>query len=1184
MQLKSLEIQGFKSFADKTRLEFGSGLTAVVGPNGSGKSNISDAVRWVMGEQSTKVLRGSRMEDVIFGGTQNRKPQGFAQVSLTIRNDDHQLPVEAQEVTITRKLYRSGESEYRLNNVAVRLRDIHELFMDTGLGRDGYSMIGQGRIAEIVGAKSTQRREIFEEAAGISKFRYRKEEAEKRLGQAQENLLRLRDILAELEGRVEPLRQQSEKAERFLALSQRRKGLEISLWMNTVERVKQLLRENEDALTLQKGEYDELQQKLADLEAAAAQCYERMQRCLVEMDGNRSRMREYDEQAAQVQSRTAVLHNDVEHNQRTIGQLTQEMENAGQGRRQLEEQMEENRQAMGRQRAEAERLEREQGELAEKLAQLTGESGRQQERRQALQEQLTAVGDELSKARIQSAAAESLMSQTRERIQEIEEGDRQREENILRYQSEIAECRQLLENLQGEIEGLQNAAGGYRLKEQSRQERLKELTAKQQEHLSQASALEQRARLLEDMERNMEGFGSSVRFVMQRAAAGAIRGVHGPVSQLLSTDERYATAIEIALGAGMQNIVVENENVAKQAIGLLKSAREGRATFLPLSAIRGRTLEERGLADCDGFVGVAAELVSADPKYAQIVASLLGRIVVAEDLDYAVAIAKRYGYRFRIVTLDGQVVNAGGSMTGGYTAKSAGVLTRRHEIETLRQKAGEQRAEAQRLAGQIKSVGEELSALQASLTGLEGRMRTAREEVILQTAEQKRLELTLREAQAARDAARAQYQEMTRRLEQLRTDEGGSGQAIGRMVALAGELTAQLDALSEELRRQGAAAAEVSETLAKNRMDRFAAEKEMQLLEQTDAQLAAQEQERVQRRQGLADQIAALQAENQRIEEEIERLRVSREEWQAQSRQLAARNEALAAERSDCEQRQNQLRAEERQLTEQREQFSRELARLEERRTTLQGEYDGIIAKLWDEYELTLSQAAELAVPVEDDLAAQRELTSLRNQIRALGSINVAAIEEYREVSQRYTFMKEQIEDVEHAREELMRLIRELTGEMVQLFSENFKRINQHFGRIFVELFGGGRAELILENPDDVLESGIEIFVQPPGKIIKNLTALSGGEQAFVAIAIYFAILHVRPAPFCLLDDVNVVKFAKYLRRLTSRTQFIAITHRRGTMEEADVLYGVTMQEEGVSKMLELKVSEVEQKLGLKNR
>lgn len=1182
MLLKSLELQGFKSFPDKTKIEFGKGLTAVVGPNGSGKSNLSDAMRWVMGEQSTKTLRGSKMEDVIFTGTQQRKSQGFAQVSLTIDNSDRSLAVDSDEVIITRRLNRNGDSEYKINHASVRLKDINELLMDTGLGRDGYALVGQGRIAEIIQSKSDQRREIFEEAAGISKFRYRKNEAVHKLEASEENLLRLQDILSELEQRVEPLKKQSEKAKAFLQLSQEKRQLEVALWNLSLDQTSQKLKEQEDKILACQVEHEDLQQSSQALEEKINQSYEEMQRCLSRAEDCRQEKEELEQQNSALLSQEAVGNNNLEHFDQETARLSQQLEDFKRNQQQTGRLLQERQRQRESLEAALEetnaKLEAARGQLAELAKQDQGADQQSAQLSKRINELLLLENeDKLTVIQLTGQTEEDANSYQNNQIMLS-----QMKDNAQGTQRELKQAQELAQLLTQRMETLENQKAGYRFKLEGRQKKLEQEQAQAEELLRQAGQLRQKAKLLRDLEDNLEGFAYSVKAVMKQSKNGRLEGIHGTVARLLEVPEEYALAIETALGGSMQHIVVENENAAKSAIRFLKQQNAGRATFLPLTSVKGRELTGYDLTDQEGYVDLASHLVKADAQYQGIVDSLLGRIVVAEDLDCAAAMGRQFGYRFKIVTLDGQVVNAGGSFSGGSKSRSAGLLSRAGEITQLQQQAQALTQRSQQQSQDTKKLEQEVNTLKAQLGALESEQITVKEDRIRCEGEQKRLEAL--EAEYSR-----RVQEMEQELEGFLQRLQEKNQKIANLRRRQGETQRELEQAQQtlqSLRGQGdllrKQREEVNASIQQLQLSQLAQQKDVDSLLETMEQLMGQSRESEQLQQQLARQIQQLGQQRTQQQQQIQQCAKQRETNRLTQQKLEEQVQRILQQRTQLEQAATGLREEEKQYSRRREEVSRRLAQLEERRDTLQKEYDEVIRKLWEEYELTRSQARQEAQQPDDPAKAKTRLAAVKGEIRSLGSVNLSAIEEYEEVSQRYEFMSRQLADVEQSRKELEDLIKQLTRKMEELFAQSFEEINQNFQKIFVDLFGGGHGELKLTDPEDLLGSGIEIIVQPPGKVIRHLSALSGGEQSFVAIAIYFAILKVRPAPFCILDeieaaldDVNVARYAEYLRLMSDKTQFIAITHRRGTMEEADVLYGVTMQEKGVSKLLKLDVSEV---------
>ena len=1187
MKLKAVEMQGFKSFPDRTKLTFDDGITVIVGPNGSGKSNISDAIKWVFGEQSVKSLRGAKMEDVIFGGSASRKPTGFAWVSLFIDNTDRSIDIDTDEVVITRRLYRSGESEYRINNNPVRLKDINETFMDTGLGRDGYSVIEQGKIAEIVSAKSTQRREIFEEAAGISKFRYRKTEAERKLTQAEDNLIRLRDIMQELEDRVGPLKAQSEKAKQYVVLAEEKKSLEISLWLEQLAKLGRQMAELEDKTLLAANDRTTAQKRLEEIERETEEIQQKTQELNLYIEHKRDRIREWETAISDAKVNAAVKQNTVTHNEDTIRELQDEWERSMLSAGELEEKLTGLREDCALLQKEAEETARRWEESQKAL-----EAKRQEERRLATEQSALALQkqelqENIHRAELSAETAGTLAEETVDRLEALRGQAKNKDENLTRLREELAGHRAFAEELRERLESLQNSKNGYLFKLKSRSDKIAEVESRQRNSEKLAGEKLQRAQVLTDLEKNYESFNNSVKFVMKQAGAGALRGVIGPVSALIRTESRYSTAVEIALGAAIQNIVVQDETAAKRAIALLKERGAGRATFLPLTNIRANPIRESDLAARGGYVGLASELVQCEERYRAVMDSLLGRTVVAEDIDAAAAIAKAYGYRYRVVTLDGQVVNAGGSLTGGSVNKNASILSRRGEIDALTAEAKKYAAQVEELETQLTELRREADTIRATVEGIAAEEKTAREDLISAQTLVSRLTASTEEAEQLNEQALREYDELTARVEELRKQKLTGGELVkklteevARLNRMDVESTAAHTALTEAIEEAARQVTDLQMEAITRRKDCEAAQSVIAQLENQQSGSEAALTELRQKQEQLQKENEAIRAEIEEITagaagggSEIETLRRDIKEADGQKDTLEARRSILTRESGDA-------------ITK-REAAASELVRLQEKSEAMQEQQNGISTKMWEEYELTRSEAAETAIPLEDVPAAQKRLTELRGRIRGLGAVNVAAIEEYEEVSGRYRFMKEQIDDAENAKKELTRLIAELSAKMSAIFTERFAGINRHFGEIFRELFGGGHAELRLTDATDPLETGIEIIVQPPGKIIKNLSALSGGEQAFVAICIYFAILRVNPAPFVLideieaaLDDVNVGKFAAYLHRMTDHTQFISITHRRGTMEQGDVLYGVTMEEEGISKLLRLDVAEMEKKFG----
>ena len=1183
MFLKALEIQGFKSFPDRTRITVGKGITAVVGPNGSGKSNISDAMRWVLGETSAKQLRGGgKMENVIFGGTQQRGAMGFASVSLVVDNTDRRIDVDNDEVTIGRKYYRSGDSEYSVNGQNVRLKDIYELFLDTGLGRDGYSVIGQGRIAEIVGAKSNERREIFEEASGIAKYRYRKNEAERRLASAEENLVRLRDILGELEERVGPLERESKKAKQYLELAERRKGLEVTLWVDTVQKARDTVREQQRKIEIAGADYARAGREIEAIDAETESTRAEIEHLITEADRCNAEIRAITEEIAGADSRIAVLENDIAHNDATIASLKEEIGQSGLGREAIAAEVRGHGEGIAACERQAAAYAARTGELEALLEELQNRSAASGERRGVVTGRLNAMAARITDLKVAAAGAASSVEAAKKRLAAAESEGAANAALTRDLEEQKAETDAFLQDAVERLTRLENIKGGLTLKVESRRGALAQADENEQKLLRAIEAARQRIAMLKDLERNMDGFQSSVKAVMKAAANRRLRGITGPVSTILSVKPGYEVAIETALGFALQNIVVENETAAKAAMAFLRDERAGRATFLPLDTVKPGSFNGRLP---EGAV-LASSLVTYDEKYANIVSSLLGRIVVVDDINEASRTARALDYRNRVVTVDGQVVNAGGSFTGGSVSRSAGLFSRKQEIDELKKKV--ETLEKQRDAAEEKTdrAKAEVDALSAELTATESEAITAGGDKIRGEVESGRIAAALSQARAAGEMLSAERAQLAA---QIAASEKAGADAAAEMEVL----TRDSAALEEELRAISGSDDTFLETrtrladeLSDLKLKALAAQKDIESHRAAIAQLESRTDESDARARQLAANIETLTAQNAERAAQIETIRAA---IAGSRNEIEKREEAKAGavrRRMEKEGGITQQTARVRKITDEREALGREIARLTEQKEQKDAEYEQTVAKLWEEYELTLSAAQELCVPFESGAELRRQVSEVRGKIKALGNVNVSAIEEYAEVSQRYEFLRAQVDDVETSKAELQKLIAGLSDEMRAMFSESFAAINRNFGRIFAELFGGGTARLYLEDEADVLGSGISIEVAPPGKIIRNLSALSGGEQALVAISIYFAIFGVNPAPFCVLDeieaaldDVNVTRFAQYLRRISSETQFIVITHRRGTMEEADVLYGVTMQEDGVSKVLKLDLEHVDASL-----
>ena len=1180
MVFKELEIQGFKSFPDKVKIRFDAGVTGVVGPNGSGKSNLSDAVRWVLGETSSRQLRAAgKMEDVIFGGTRRRSAMGFASVRLTLDNTGHTLDVDADEVTIGRKYYRSGDSEYTINGQVCRLRDVYELLLDTGIGRDGYSVIGQGRIAEIVAAKSSERREIFEEACGIAKYRYRKTEAERRLAAAGENLERLRDILGELESRVGPLEKESAKAQKFLELSEQRKTLEVTLWTDSVHRARDTVRQQVRDYETAQADYERFDGEAKAAEQEAEEIRMQAQQLTIAVERLNGDIRSITEQISGSDSRIAVLENDILRNEESIASLRSEIEAGEQDGAEADAALQRHRAVAAKMEAEGEKLAAEIDALNAELEQLADASNASGARKDTLRAEITDLTAKRTEAQVAQAAAEAAEETARQRLPALEQAVQEGTDQWEAAKQDLADTIRYREMLTENEKQLANVRSGLELKLKNRKAALDEADTAEQRLGRELDAARQRLSVLRELEKNMDGYQNSVKAVMRAAGARRLRGIIGPVSAILKVEPGCEVAVETALGAALQNIVVENEAAAKAAIALLRSDNAGRATFLPLDTVQPGVFRGR----LSGTARLASSLVQADARYDNIVSNLLGRIIVVEDINEASRVARDNGFRSRVVTMDGQVINAGGSFTGGSVQRSAGLFTRKQEMEELRIRAAKLQKDC--LAAQEKTdqCKEQVDALQAELTATASEQITAANDRVRAEAEQKRLEAAAAQLETARNACRQEIDTLQAALADSRAKAEDAAKLQAELTAKIDRRTAEMSRIAEGddsfLTRQNA----LAQDLSAKRLEQVTRQKDAELAYSQIAALEQRARDAAARRTSLEESVAALAARSDACRAEIADIRQTRADSQTTIAQKEAEIREATQKRLARQQAETETLARARTAADSREEMSREMARLAERKAAAESEYDQTVAKLWDEYQLSVSQAEALCVEFDSLPALRAQVADLRGKIRALGSVNVSAIEEYKEVKARYDALVTQVTDVEESRNELSRMISKLSAQMREIFTDSFRAINENFGRVFAELFGGGEASLMLEDESDVLSSGIGIRVAPPGKVIKNLEALSGGEQALVAISIYFAILAVNPAPFCILDeieaaldDANVVRFAQYLRRVSDKTQFIVITHRRGTMEAANVLYGVTMQEDGVSKLLKLDLEQVD--------
>lgn len=1196
MRLKSLEMQGFKSFPDKTKLSFEKGVTIVVGPNGSGKSNISDAIRWVLGELSSKNIRGNKMEDVIFGGTDSRRPMGFAEVTLTFDNTEgySALPLDYDEVSITRRYYRTGESEYMINHKPVRHKDILELFMNTGLGKSGYSIIGQGRISEIISKKSEDRRAIFEEAAGISKYRYKKTEAERKIEEVELNLSRVTDILSELEGRVGPLEKESEKAKRYLELYEQKKGLDIALWLFDIDNIKNQTESLQKKFEIAKHDLYMADDSVASLESQSERLFSEAEENKIRTEQIRGKINALNEERHETESKNLLIHNNLEHIKTEIIRLNTEIESKEKEKCNFETNISKF----------SEKLETEMQTLDELTGKLNAVNGNldnirnelynNENQKNELELKLKEKTDTLIETKISLSSLEGTKYSTSERKEELTKTSKEINERIKKLGSELLECGKTVSEYNDKIKANKEQLNNIYQKSAELRKKGELYTKEINDIKVEQSSVSQRILTLRKMEEHFDGYSASIKFIMERAKNGSLKGICGPVSKLVSVEQKYSVAIETALGANIQNIVVEDEECAKKAITALKINNAGRATFYPISTMRGGkpSLDEGLLARQEGYVGLASELVKCDSKYRGIVDYLLYGTIVCDNIDSASAIAKMQNYRNRIVTLDGQVINSGGSFTGGSVKRDSGILTRANEISKLEDKSISLNKKLSSLQADFDKVKKEIDSLSNEKDSLveKGEIFSAmlNSEVTRQKIAQSQLE-----------NEEKQLVSINEQLSSLSMQDSGFEEKKGQLQSEIQTLENEIEAIKIKIKSHSEKASAI--TL---RIDSIINEKNRLIVEITSKNKdiestrlsLSQNEEGVKLAETLIDSMrqklfvtsTTQVSSSETVEENKIKLETLKQSISALEKEMSE----IHTKTLEFDKKISDIRLQIKDKTHHRENIFRIYTKLESELGQINFEQDKYTSKLWDEYELTYSDAkAQQSIEVTEQTKSKltTEQTRLKNRIKELGNVNVGAIEEYKEVKERFDFLSKQYTDLTTSKEDLGNIIYKLEKEMRQRFIAVFAEINEHFKTVFTELFRGGTAELSLTDPDNVLESGIEISVAPPGKIIKNLMLLSGGEQVFVAIALFFAILKVNPAPFCLLDEiesaldeVNVSRFAEYTKRFSDNTQFIIITHRRGTMEVSDSLYGVTMQERGVSKLISLNVSEVEKKLGVK--
>ena len=1188
MYLKSLQLQGFKSFPDKTLIRFGDDITAIVGPNGSGKSNISDAILWVMGEQSSKTLRGAKMEDVIFGGTQKRGAVGFAEATLTLDNTDRALPYDADEVMVTRRYYRSGEGEYYINKQSARLRDIHEMFMDTGLGREGYSNIGQGRIDEILSLKSADRREIFEEAAGISKYRHRKEETERKLAHTEDNLLRIGDKVSELELQLEPLKVQSEKARKYLELKDELKGVEVALWLDTLEKLSAAAKKAQEDYASASFLLQQAHDDLDNLYRQAEQWGEVLRQRDADLETVRLKANMLSATHQQLEGQMAVLQGNVDNNSANIVRIQEELQGTEDRSGGIVAQIGQTQERVAQIQLTLAAKRKELDSCQQTLAAMTANAQGITRQYLELRGQESSLAADIAGRQADVRGLEESMMATRQRLEQLNGDLAAGASRHHEAQTNLERCHKELCTARDNVTAANNTIAGYTLRRENRGKRRDALEQELRQCVQKLDSVTAKARVFRAMERDFESYNKAVRMVMQEAQRGALRNVHGPVSRLIRTEDEYTVAIEIALGAAMQQIVVDSEQDGKAAISYLKRTGGGRATFLPMNSIQGRNLQENGLENCRGFMGIASQLVSFEKQYQGIVENLLARTVIVSDMDAAIHMSQKYKNRFKIVTLDGQVMNPGGSMTGGSVNKEAGILSRANELEKLTAQEKQLQQDRLVLETDLQEAQRQFDQVEFQIAAARDQLREAEDQVLRQEGEEKQHEILLGAIADAENSARREKDALQ---ERDRSDRERYAAQQAKIQVYSQQLE-QIRLTLEQLEGSQTEAAEATAAIT-DRMTALKTEEAALDAEAQTAELHIQDLQSLrtsmegdrEKKLALMD---AIRQDSQRIAGEIEQLRLRQEENDSEANRMNAQLQKVLAERAEAEASKTRAERETQEKNKDILTMERACAGLESKRTTTAMEERTIIDKLWDSYGLTPGTAPEHRGEIENAAAGNRRSAELKRKIAALGTPNLGAIEEYARVNERYTYLAEQRDDVLNSKRDLENIIRDITKEMTTIFVAEFSKIDHYFGEVFTEMFGGGKGALVLEDPENPLTCGIEIRVQPPGKQVKTITLLSGGEKAFVATALYFAILKVRPTPFCLLDEIdaalddrNVERFAKYLHNLSKKTQFIVITHRRGTMEASDVLYGVTMQEQGVSKLLRLDLNQMEEYLGI---
>ncbi|SMO46479.1 chromosome segregation protein SMC [Melghirimyces algeriensis] len=1187
MHLKRLGMSGFKSFADRTELEFPPGVTTVVGPNGSGKSNVTDGIRWVLGEQSAKSLRGSSMQDVIFSGSDGRKPVGYCEVSITFDNSDHQLNLDYSEVTVSRRVYRSGDSEFYINKQACRLKDIHELFMDTGIGKDAYSMIGQGRIDEILSTKSEDRRAIFEEAAGIVKFKSRKKEAERKLDATEQNLSRIQDLVLELEEQVEPLKEQAEEAKQYKEWKAELTRREIGLYVHKIESLHQNWQEANHSLHQQTEEKARLVEEVSRRESTLEELRSKINQKEQEVESLQGKLLRVSEELEKTEGQRDVLQErarnraeSIKQTQERIGELTKELERLKEEHSQQKERLQEKQ----RQLAEAEEgLRKTEARLSVDGTETVEDLNRMREDLQELLHQRTRL--QTDKEYLEGE--KSKLAEQLEQLRKQEELDRRAVEDLNKRKSELDQELQRLENaLNQGTEEYQQGINHRKQLEQEMNNAANELRQSEQK----LDSLRSRQEIVKEMEADHTGFLQGVRTVLKARDRGvsSLAGVHGAVAQLIRVPKEYESAIETALAGAMQHLVVKNEKTGRSGIRFLKERKAGRATFLPLDVIRSRSLssyELEMLKEMSGVVGVAADLVKADKAYRTLVENLLGHVIVARKLEDANKVARRMGYRYRIVTLEGDVVNPGGSMSGGSRQKSrANLLSRSRQVEVLDQEIEQAKKERNMADALYRRACTRLEELNTRLEAIreEGEKLRLREQEL--KGNQRELAVEVRNLETRWNETKTRMLQMKEEETEVRDRISQLKEKEGTMDAEETELRKKIHWSQERVEREASEKDEVNREMTDWKIKGVRLNQEREYLEADCRRLEGEKERVLQQLKEAKEQLSQLESGESDQQGERESLSLRAEEMREQKRVAQETLTAAKDERDSFHREQKEQEKELRTLREELKKREDALHQQEVKVNRMDVELNHLLEKLAEEYEISYELAKDRYEKPEDSKQAEREVRSLRGKIASLGEVNLGAIDEYNRLSARFDFLSSQRDDLLDAKESLEEVIHNIDSEMSNRFQESFTAIREEFHDVFAKMFGGGRADLQLTDPDNLLETGIEITAQPPGKKPQNLALLSGGERALAAIALLFAVLRYKPVPFCVLDEVdaaldeaNLSRFTEYLREFSQKTQFIIITHRKRTMEGADVMYGVTMEEAGVSRIVSIRLEDFEE-------